>query len=105
MGFQAPTLHTWYRDLEQDQLFETVAIDEARGTVEIQYLDGTVDNFDLDSWGQLSLARAEPPEDYSQAYELAPEDIWYDDQPLPPALFIDPLATIEPGSMLDHDDF
>lgn len=105
MSFQPPIIGAWYRDLEQDQLFEAVAMDDSRGTVEVQYLDGAIDNFDLETWAQLPLARAPAPEDFGAAYELSPEDRWYDDQVMISQPYMDPLALIEPESLLDLDSY
>lgn len=65
----------WFEDLETTELFEVVAIDYANRSVEVQYFDGTVEEFDFDSWPQLSLAEASPPEDWSGAFDAEREDL------------------------------
>ena len=48
-----PLLGNWYQDLETQQIFKVVAVDEAAETietVEIQYLGGEISEFDLESW-------------------------------------------------------
>lgn len=60
-----PIVGNWYQHLEKGLDFEVVALDEDNATVEIQYLDGTLDEIGLDDWYELDLEPAEPPEDWS----------------------------------------
>jgi len=39
--------------------------DEASGTIEIQTFDGDLDEIDEDTWKELPLGLAEPPEDWT----------------------------------------
>jgi hypothetical protein len=63
----------WY-SLRGGELFEVVAVDEAAGTVEVQYFDGTVEEFELDDWyGQCStgdIEEAEAPEDWTGSVDI-----------------------------------
>lgn len=52
----------WYQT-EDHQVFEVVALDEATGSVEVQYLGGDVGEFELDIWQQLVLVQISPPDD------------------------------------------
>lgn len=65
----------WFEDLETAELFEVVAIDHANRTVEIQYFDGTVEEFEFEAWSQLPLAETAPPEDWSGAFDAEREDL------------------------------
>ena len=60
-----PIVGNWYLDVEQDETFRVVAIDEEREIVEIQYTDGEADEIELDAWGDLDLDVGDPPEDES----------------------------------------
>ncbi|WP_111641933.1 DUF6763 family protein [Marinimicrobium alkaliphilum] len=104
MGFRYPEIGAWYRDNEQQQLFEVVAIDDDLGAIEVQYLDGAIDEFDVESWPQLTLSPAAPPEDSDAGYELSQEDRWSDDAPYLP-VSDNPLTTIEPDLFGGFDDF
>ncbi|HEY8384811.1 MAG TPA: DUF6763 family protein, partial [Porticoccaceae bacterium] len=64
MAKQLPLVNTWYQDAVEDVLFEVVAVDEAAGTIEVQYEDGSVDEFDFDTWGLMVVLPAEAPEDW-----------------------------------------
>ena len=58
-----PEVGRWYSHRDKGQMFQVVAVDEDDGVVEIQDLDGDVDEIELESWPTLLLERAEPPED------------------------------------------
>jgi hypothetical protein len=57
-----PTVGKWYLNIDLDEQFRVVAIDEEREVVEIRYLDGEADEIELDAWSDLDLEAAEPPE-------------------------------------------
>ena len=56
-----PSVGSWYQDTELGSIFEVVAFDEEEETVEIQHLDGEVEEYDLDSWRELALTPVAPP--------------------------------------------
>ncbi|WP_372725040.1 DUF6763 family protein [Immundisolibacter sp.] len=60
-----PIVGNWYQHIDQGLDFEVVAIDEQTTSVEIQYLDGTLDEISLEDWYELNLDPAEPPEDWT----------------------------------------
>jgi hypothetical protein len=104
MGFQSPSIGAWYYDRDDQQVFEVVALDEQQGTVEVQYLDGAISEFDLDSWSLLPLTPAAAPEDSDAAYELSREDRWNDDDIMVPDAWNNPLNDIEPELFTGYDD-
>lgn len=65
----------WFENQETAELFEVVAIDDASRTIEVQYFDGTVEEFEFESWTQLSLEESAPPEDWSGAFDAEREDL------------------------------
>ena len=77
MNVQRPGIGEWYR-LSGGELLEVVAFDEADGTIEVQYFDGTVEEFDLDDWRSQratgAIEEAEAPEDWSGSVDIEPED-------------------------------
>jgi hypothetical protein len=72
-----PVVGQWYRCSNGD-LLEVVAIDRDDGTIEAQHFDGTVEEFDLESWHEQELRPAQPPEDWTGSVDVEPED--YDEQ-------------------------
>jgi hypothetical protein len=73
MSAHPPSIGDWY-SLRAGELFEVVAVDDAAGTVEVQYFDGTVEEFELDDWFAQSQAgeieEAEAPEDWTGSVDI-----------------------------------
>jgi len=69
-----PDIGHWFEKLESGELFEIVAIDEFSGTIEIQYLDGTLGEIDQAQWPRMHILDAAPPEDANAAYGLSVQD-------------------------------
>ncbi len=49
-----PEIGSWYRGID-NCLFEVVALDDSEDTIEVQYADGDVTEYDRDSWGLLCV--------------------------------------------------
>jgi hypothetical protein len=73
MANPAPVIGEWYRRTGGDS-FEVVAIDPDDRTIEIQYFDGTIEEMDIEDWGEERIVRAEPPEDWTGSVDVEPED-------------------------------
>ena len=59
-----PIAGRWYRDLDKDQLFRVVSIDDDEDLIEIQHFDGEREEIDSGAWVEMDLDRAEAPEDW-----------------------------------------
>ena len=76
-----PAVNKWYKNNEDGQLFEVVALDEDDQTIEIQYFDGSLEELDFETWDEMQLTSAAPPEDWSgpfddlEADDLADPDV------------------------------
>ncbi|HHW78266.1 MAG TPA: hypothetical protein GX399_14765 [Xanthomonadaceae bacterium] len=76
-----PIIGNWYRNQETGNDFEVVALDEDAQTVEIQYFDGELEEFDLDAWYELPIDPIEAPEDWSGPFdEMEPDDLGFDEE-------------------------
>ncbi|HZX22974.1 MAG TPA: DUF6763 family protein [Woeseiaceae bacterium] len=73
MATEFPAIGHWYRR-PNGRLFEIVAIDDADGTLEIQYFDGTLGEIDLETWPDLILEPVDPPEDTSGSLDMDFDD-------------------------------
>jgi hypothetical protein len=60
-----PVAGNWYQHIDKGLDFEVVAVDEDNATIELQYVDGTLDEISLDDWYEMDLDPAEPPDDWS----------------------------------------
>ncbi|MFV8782461.1 DUF6763 family protein [Microbulbifer sp. SA54] len=71
----APEIGSWFENFDTGDLFEVVAVDYQGHSIEIQYLDGTVDEIEFDSWPQLPVIGAAPPEDANAGYGRLAEEM------------------------------
>ncbi len=68
-----PKIGSWFQ-LSSSEKFEVVAVDEDDGTIEIQYFDGAVEEWDMDTWYEESLVPVVAPEDWTGSYDIEKED-------------------------------
>ena len=68
-----PSVGDWYRDAE-GRSFEIVAVDEDDGSIEVQYFDGAVEEYELETWYELDIEPTSPPEDWSGPYDDVERD-------------------------------
>lgn len=77
MNAPIPTIGDWYRRTG-GELFEVVAVDEDDATIEVQHFDGTVEEFDFESWDEqwedALIETAQAPEDWTGSVDIEPED-------------------------------
>ena len=104
-ALKTPIIGSWHKELYGDQSFEIIAIDESGGNIEIQYLDGNLAEFDFDSWSQLELSPAAPPEDASAGYEMMREDQWGADTPPPIGSMNSFIDNIDSESFIGTDEY
>ncbi|WP_373079423.1 DUF6763 family protein [Zhongshania sp.] len=90
-----PLVGKWYKDMETEQLFEVVAVDDDSDSVEAQLIDGELCQYDMESWRQLSLEQVEEPEDWRNAFELSDDDYRFLDDTMVPENWNNPLSEIE----------
>ena len=57
-----PEAGQWYEDLDREETFRVMSLDPDEGLVRIQWLDGEIEDLDLDEWNELDLELAEEPE-------------------------------------------
>jgi hypothetical protein len=105
MKMLSPVVGGWYKDLETGTLFEVVAWDTATLTIETQYLDGEVAEYDLDVWRDMPLEAVAAPEDWRNPFELDDEDNLDPDLPFHPEDWNNPLSLIEPETMYGVEDY
>jgi hypothetical protein len=82
-----------------------VAFDDEEGTVEIQHLDGEIEEYDLDSWRDMRLGDIAPPEDWRSGFQLSQEDAPDPDQAMHPDDWSGALNQIEPDQIGLEDDW
>jgi hypothetical protein len=60
-----PVAGQWYQDMDEQDLFQVLSVNEDDETIEIQYEDGDIEEIDLDTWAEFDLSEAEEPEGWS----------------------------------------
>ena len=60
-----PTAGQWYENIEENESFRVLKVDEDAETVEIEYLDGDIEEIDLDIWAELDLDKIDEPEGWA----------------------------------------
>lgn len=90
-----PSVGEWYRHLD-GRCFEVVAVDEDSGTIETQYFDGEVEEYDIETWYELEIEPTAPPEDWSGPYDdLVHDDMGDTEAPMRPEDWNGPWDDIE----------
>lgn len=65
------TVGEWYKT--DSEPFEIVGLDSKAEIVLVQHFDGTLEEFDFDTWMELAARPCAPPEDYSGALDFERE--------------------------------
>jgi uncharacterized protein DUF6763 len=73
-----PVAGKWYRDLEEEESFQVLSVDEDQELVEIQHVDGDIEEIALDTWAEMDVEPSEEPEGWSGS--AAEEDDDEDDE-------------------------
>jgi hypothetical protein len=60
-----PTVGQWYENIDESESFRVLSVDEDAELVEIEYLDGDIEEIDLDTWAEFDLDKIEQPEGWS----------------------------------------
>jgi hypothetical protein len=68
-----PEVGKWFKGAD-GTTFEVVAVDRDDLTIEVQHYDGTVEEFDVDSWREMQLQPTPPPEDWTGSMDVDDED-------------------------------
>jgi Family of unknown function (DUF6763) len=69
-----PVPGQWYENLEEEESFRVLSVDEDSELVEIEYLDGDIEEIDLEAWHEMDLERTDEPEGWSEPEEEDEEE-------------------------------
>jgi hypothetical protein len=77
-----PVKSQWYENLEEEEQFRVLSVDEDSELIEIEYLDGDIEELDVEAWHDMDLERIAEPEGWaaSQAEEEEEDDEDEDDE-------------------------
>ncbi len=69
-----PVRGQWYQNVEEEEQFRVLTVDEDSELVEIEYLDGDIEELDIEAWHEMDLERIEQPEGWSESEDDDDED-------------------------------
>jgi hypothetical protein len=76
-----PVVGQWYQNAEEEETFRVLTVDEDAELVEIEYLDGDIEELDLEEWHELDLELTQEPEGWSEDDdEDEDDDDWEEDE-------------------------
>ena len=68
-----PVVGQWYENIDENESFRVLSVDEDAELIEIEYLDGDIEEIDVDTWAEFDLDKIEQPEGWSGA-EIGADD-------------------------------
>lgn len=69
-----PVVGQWYENVDENENFRVLSVDEDAELIEIEYLDGDIEEIDLDTWAEFDLEKIEQPEGWSGSDEDEEDD-------------------------------
>lgn len=80
MNATEPILENWYKDASTGRTFRIVAIDEETDSIEVQYFNGDIGEYDFASWLESGFLPIEAPEDWTAPFDaVETDDLGYTD--------------------------
>ncbi len=75
-----PVPGQWYENLEDEEPFRVLSVDEDEELVEIEYVGGDIAEIDYDTWREMDLEKTEQPEGWSASDDDDDDDDWDEDE-------------------------
>lgn len=69
-----PVAGQWYENVEEEESFRVLSIDEDSELVEIEYVDGDIEEIDLEAWHEMDLELTQEPEGWASEEDEEDED-------------------------------
>ena len=69
-----PVVGQWYENVDENESFRVLSVDEDAELIEIEYLDGDIEEIDLETWRELDLDKTEEPEGWAASHEEGKEE-------------------------------
>lgn len=75
-----PVAGQWYENVDDNESFRVLSMDEDSELIEIEYLDGDIEEIDLDTWREFDLDKIDQPEGWSADDDEEEEEEEDDDE-------------------------
>src|SRR5436305_7832566 len=69
-----PVPSQWYENVEEEEPFRVLSMDEDSELIEIEYLDGDIEEIDLEAWHEMDLEQTNEPEGWSESRDEDEDD-------------------------------
>ncbi len=69
-----PVPGQWYENVEEEETFRVLTVDEDSELIEIEYLDGDIEELDIEAWHEMDLELTSEPEGWSDEDEEEDEE-------------------------------
>ena len=69
-----PVAGQWYENIDENESFRVLSVDEDAELVELEYLDGDLEEIDLETWHELDLEKIDEPEGWAGSEEDEDEE-------------------------------
>ncbi len=69
-----PVPGQWYENLEDEESFRVLKVDEDSELVEIEHLDGEIEEMDLETWHEMDLEQTKEPEGWAESEDEDEDD-------------------------------
>ncbi|HUK01623.1 MAG TPA: DUF6763 family protein [Steroidobacteraceae bacterium] len=69
-----PVAGQWYENVEEEESFRVLSVDEDSELVEIEYMDGDIEEIDLETWHEMDLELTQAPEGWSDSDDEEEEE-------------------------------
>jgi hypothetical protein len=69
-----PVPGQWYENVEEEETFRVLTVDEDSELIEIEYLDGDIEELDVEAWHEMDLELTAEPEGWSDEDEDEDEE-------------------------------
>jgi hypothetical protein len=69
-----PVAGQWYENVEEEESFRVLSVDEDSELIEIEYLDGDIEEIDLEAWHEMDLEMTTEPEGWAESEEEEDEE-------------------------------
>ncbi len=75
-----PVIGRWYKDFENNLTFKVVAIEGNDESIEVQYANGDLGEYDNEAWYNSTFDYIEDPEDWAAPFDdVETDDLGYTD--------------------------
>ena len=75
-----PAPGQWYENVEEEETFRVLTVDEDSELVEIEYLDAEIEEIDLETWHEMDLEKRNEPEGWADRNDDDDDDDDDDDE-------------------------